>query len=387
MPKLGVSVYPDLSPLSEIEEYLKLAGKYGARRVFSSMFSVEGTPEEILDYFRRMNSIAHENGMEVSLDVNTEFLEKIGVSPTDISRFHEIGCDIIRMDGCYGDERDIELINNPYGIKIEFNASAVPELIQDLLKKGANPERLLACHNFYPQPYTGMKWGKFQDVNQKIKDIHDIPIGAFISSNAEGTNGVWDAQYGLPTVERMRDYPADLQARLLLATGNVDDIFFGNYYADEQELKDVSEVLKPRDLEVPPALEIYAPQAAERPQRILKIKLDPEISEAERQSLFAFMPHTDMGDASEWIWRSRLPRMVYKDTAFTPRKAEKEMFEPGDVLIVNDNYKHYAGEVQIALLPMKNDGLRNLVGHIEGPEMDMLELIKPYDVVFFEEDK
>ena len=73
MSEIGVSVYPDLSPIEDIEAYLKLASKYGVTRVFSSMFSVEGTNEEILDYFRNFIRIAHENHMEVSLDVNPQF--------------------------------------------------------------------------------------------------------------------------------------------------------------------------------------------------------------------------------------------------------------------------------------------------------------------------
>lgn len=73
MPTMGISVYPDLSPFEEIKEYLALAGKYGAKRVFSSMFSVEGTKEEIFDYFRKLIEEAHKYGMEVSLDVNTRF--------------------------------------------------------------------------------------------------------------------------------------------------------------------------------------------------------------------------------------------------------------------------------------------------------------------------
>lgn len=383
MTKLGISVYPDLADFEDIEAYFKLAGKYGAKRVFSSMFSVEGTREEILDYFRKMNKAAHDNGMEVSLDVNTMFLDSIGVSPEDLSAFDDIKCDIIRMDGAYGDERDIKLINNPYGIKIEFNASAVPDLIADLLEKGANPGRILACHNFYPQPYTGMKWDKFKDINKRIKSIENIPVGAFIASQADDTFGVWDAAYGLPTVERMRYYPAELQARLLLATNDVDDIFFGNCYASEEEFKAVRNVLDHRDTGEPIGKD-YLPENWDEKQRILKVVLEPDITEEEKKVLFEFNPHMDMGDSSEWIWRSRLPRLAYKDVTFTPKKQDYD-FVPGDVLIVNDNYKHYAGEIEIALLPMKNDGLRHKIAHVEGAEMDMLNLIQPVDHVIFEE--
>ena len=120
--EIGISVYPDLRPLDEIRDYLKLAAKYGCTRVFSSMFSVEGTNEEIINYFRDFIKAAHEVGMKVSLDVNPNFMTKIGADYDDISLFHDIGCDIIRMDMSYGKEKDLVLCNNPYGIQIQLKA-------------------------------------------------------------------------------------------------------------------------------------------------------------------------------------------------------------------------------------------------------------------------
>ena len=78
--QLGISVYPDLRPLEEIKEYFRLASKYGATRVFSSMFSVEGTRDEVLAYFREMIEAAHEVNLKVSLDVNPMCFEKLGAS-------------------------------------------------------------------------------------------------------------------------------------------------------------------------------------------------------------------------------------------------------------------------------------------------------------------
>ena len=83
-----------------------------------------------------------------------------------------------------------------------------------------------------------MKWEKFIEKNIELKACaKDLRIGAFISSTAPDTHGVWDAVCGLPTVERLRLLPIDLQARILLATGNVDDILIGNAYASEEEFQ------------------------------------------------------------------------------------------------------------------------------------------------------
>ena len=102
MSVLGVSVYPDIRPLDEIADYLHLAAKHGFTRVFTSMFSVEGTPEELLAYFRDLDAVAHECGMEISLDINPECMERLGATPSDLSVFEGIKADILRMDGAYG---------------------------------------------------------------------------------------------------------------------------------------------------------------------------------------------------------------------------------------------------------------------------------------------
>lgn len=76
----------------------------------------------------------------------------------------------------------------------------------------------------------------------------NVKIGAFVSSNNNPTHGVWDAKYGLPTVERLRDLDIGLQARILLASGMVDDILIGNAYASENELRTLSETIEGYEL-------------------------------------------------------------------------------------------------------------------------------------------
>ena len=50
---------------------------------------------------------------------------------------------------------------------------------------------------------------------------------------------------------------------------------------------------------------------------------------------------------------------------------------------MNDNYKHYAGEVQVVLEPIVNDGTRNLVARIDREEMTMFDVIGDNDLVVF----
>lgn len=386
MSQSGISVYPDLRPLAEIREYFALAARYGFKRVFSSMFSVEGTNEEIVAYFRDLIASAHQYGMEVSLDVNPAFLGKLGVSPEDLSLFADIKCDILRMDLSYGKEKDLILCQNPYGIKIQLNASmGIEEELKYLKENGVDSSRLLLGHNFYPQRYTGLKWKAFIDTNERLRP-YGYPIDAFIASHNENTHGVWDARDGLPTVERMRDYPADLAYRIMELL-NVDCILFGNAYASEDEFRAIEEVSKaPRPLENSPLYPMFRSFSAmlkNSRQTVLKVIPAEGISEMERYLLFEWHPQMDFGDSSEWIWRSRTGRFGNENRAVVPRKEECEFFEKGDVVMVNDSYKHYSGEVQIVRLPIRNDGQRNLVGKLAEGETDLLDLIQDGDIVTF----
>ncbi len=192
-------------------------------------------------------------------------------------------------------------------------------------------------------------------------------------------------------MERLRKLPIDLQARMILATGDVDDILIGNAFATEEEFKSLQEVLReserrPDDLD--PTLKMlvdYGIISLDKPVKKLRVKLDPEVTEKEKEVLFHFFPHLEMGDGSEWIWRTRIARFKYSqpNEEIKPRKYEKDMFEVGDVVIVNDNYKHYAGEIQIVKIPIVNDGKRNRIGHLDEDEYQMMELVNDGDLVEF----
>ena len=391
MTHLGIMAYPDLSPMDQIEEYFKLASQYGFTRVTSSMLSVDGTKDEIISYFREFNECAHKYGLLVSLDVNTSLMRKLEQSYDDISLFHDIKCDVIRLDGSYGAQKDYIMTQNPYGIRIEMNATShrVLEEIEYFHEKGVDKDSVLLCHNAYPQRYTGLKWNDFLQKNRVLRPFGHR-IAAFVSSNAESTLGLWGAEDGLPTVERLRYLPIDLQVRIILATGDVDDILIGNAFASEAELKAISEMVKgPKRIEDTPVYEEIKAYGPVLPKfgscKRLKVIMETGVTEIERENVLELVPQLDNGDSSEWIWRSRSGRLINKNRPISPRKYEGEYFPAGSVVIVNDRNRHYSGEVQIVLIPIVNDGKRNLVARLADNEEMMMELIHTNDLVEFYE--
>ena len=87
---LGVSVYPEQETIEQIDSYLALASKYGFTKVFTSLFSVDGTKEEVFNYFKGFCDIAHKYGMIVSGDANTEFFKNMDASENDIHIFNSL---------------------------------------------------------------------------------------------------------------------------------------------------------------------------------------------------------------------------------------------------------------------------------------------------------
>jgi hypothetical protein len=386
MKRLGISVYPDIQPFEEIKQYIELASKYNCKRVFSSMWSVKGTAEEVINYFTELIQEAHKNDMQVGLDVNPDCLSLVGASFNDLKIFNDIGVDILRMDLCFGVEKDVQLVNNPYGILIEFNATIMSgEYINSLIEAGAQTDKILTGHNFYPQRYCGMKWEKYLRTNKELKK-YNLEVTTFVTSHNEPTCGVWDAKDGLCTVEMMRDWTMDEQIRLLFAAGNVDTILVGNACASEEELKLASEAIEQYEVnESMPIIKIMMGFGATKdrfyPQNKIRVLPCEEITENEKEILFDVFPHSDVGDASEWIWRSRMARFLKKKIEF--RKFEEDYFQVGDVVMVNENYEHYAGEVQIVLKPIINDNTRNLIGRVSERELEIIKLLKDGDVVVF----
>ena len=381
---LGVSLYPEQEKLEEIDRYLAMASKYGFTKVFTSMFSVEGTKEEVISYFKNFTEIAHKYQMKVSGDCNGEFFEKMGASETDLAVFQEMGIDIIRMDFSFADERDAALINNKEGIAIEMSTGFVG-MIEKAIENGADPKNIYTCHNFFPERYTGPSLEKINEINEYWK-AKGIPVAIFISSQEEGTHGPWPVSDGLPTIEEHRNLPLEVQLKQCIAMKNVDEVLIGNAYASEAELQAVAAVMEKAFVDIP-INQSFGAFAGMLPHGLVsrvpfKITLEWGITELERELLFCYPTHMD-SDCLNYMVRSRWGRFLCKGKSIPPRASSKARYTRGDVVIVNDNLKHYLGEVQIVLKEMEADGQRNLLGRIPEEELRILDQIGPGSVFTF----
>ena len=186
MHKLGISVYPDKSPKEEVYAYLEKAAKLGYTRIFTCFLSIpEDQRESYLVEFKEFMDKAHELGFEVAADTNPQVFALIGATPGNLKPFADLGLDIIRMDGNFGTTGDVQLTRNPYGIKIEFNAS-MDMGVELLINNGGNKDQIIMCHNFFPERYTGLDFDLFMEFNRYWKELN-LHTAAFVSSNNENT--------------------------------------------------------------------------------------------------------------------------------------------------------------------------------------------------------
>ncbi|RBN36551.1 DUF871 domain-containing protein, partial [Priestia megaterium] len=105
MKKLGISIYPEHSTVEKDKAYIALAHKYGFKKIFTCLLSVEGDKETIIREFKESIQFANELGMEVMVDITPRIFNKLGISYDDLSFFGDLGVYGIRLDmGFTGNE-------------------------------------------------------------------------------------------------------------------------------------------------------------------------------------------------------------------------------------------------------------------------------------------
>lgn len=355
MGKLGISIYPEKTTEELIYNYIDLASKYGFSRIFSCLLSVDDTKENIKNKFKKINDYDKEKGFEIIVDVSPRVFNDLGISYNDLSFFKEIGADGLRLDmGFTGSEESLMTFNDD-NLKIEINMSSNTNYIDTIIDYMPNKDNLIACHNFYPHRYSGLNFDHFMKCTERFNK-YGLRTAAFITSKNENTFGPWPVTDGLPTLELHRNLPVEVQAKHLIALGNINDIIISNCYPSEDEMKKLGSMRK--DMVT------------------FDLQLVDGVPEIEQKILFE-EKHFNRGDFSDNLIRSTQSRVKFKGHNFKLFNAP-EIIKRGDVVIESSEYGHYAGELQIALSDMKNSGKSNVVGHIKEDEIFILDYIRPW---------
>ena len=353
--RLGISLYPEFASQEDNFAYLRLAAEHGFDVLFLALLGAKGTYEEVVERYLPYTRLAHELGFEIFCDVNPMVLKRLGVGISmfqggiDLTFFKELGIDAMRLDLGMSDLEEAALAKNADGIKICINGAAVTDHVGALLSCGAPREALVGCHNYYPHRYTGVSLDYFMRGTEHWAK-RGMRLQAFVSSNAPEAFGPWPVTEGLPTLEMHRDLPIEVQLKHFVMMGCVSDVLIGNCFATDDELAAMERANSDRVRFTTRLVEGLPEDMARRLGMNLSVR----------------------GDCtSGYMIRTLESRM--DPAPVEPFNAVD--IERGDVIIDNRLYGQYAGEVQIALAPMKNSGKTNVVGHIDDCEHVLLDYL------------
>lgn len=355
MRKLGISIYPDKTSVQEMKEYIIRAEEAGFSRIFSCLLSVDKPKEVIKQEFLEINQFAKAHGFEIIVDVSPRVFSTLEISYDDLTFFHEIKADGIRLDAGFGGHQESMMTFNKFNLKIEINMSIDTNYIDTIMDYQPNQYNLIACHNFYPHPYSGLTEDHYQRCTERFKK-YGLRTAAFVASKNPDAYGPWPVDYGLVTLETHRNLPIDIQIKDYVAMNQIDDIIISNFLPSEEEFQAIKKVnLQKLNFQV----ELHE----EIPELMKKIVVEE--------------PHFNRGDENAYLIRSTMSRVKYKGQGFPVFNAPK-IIKRGDIVIESDDFGHYAGELNIAKQDMENTGKSNVVGRIIEQEHFLLDRLKPW---------
>lgn len=345
---LGFSVYFGLDNTKEENiQLLKDAKSLGFSRIFTSLHIPEADYEVLKVEIRDFYKLAKEYDMDIISDISPNTFKFLGLDNMDLKGLRDIGVKTIRIDFGYTEEEISRMSKNPYGIKIQLNASTITERVFEKLDMyNPNYDNVDALHNFYPRMGTGISEECMVQKN-KLLSHRGIKVCAFVASNNRRRSPLKD---GLPTLEEHRDKTVREAANHLFALGN-EDVFIGDSLPSYTELRDLSS-LKADGVE----LDIELKVVDEVIVRLLKEVYSSRVDEA-RDAI-----------------RAAESRLVLKDDIIKAYNNIDKKY--GDITIDNLYYKRYMGEIQILKTEQKADYRTNVVAAIAQNNLYLLKYIR-----------
>ncbi|OFK55241.1 hypothetical protein HMPREF2811_07655 [Globicatella sp. HMSC072A10] len=354
MVNFGFSIYPENHTVKKTKQFMDLLKKYGATRIFMSLLQLETDDTSTFDKYQETIAYANQLDLKVIADISPAFVKQAGWDQDLIEKAHQFGLKGLRLDEALDINAIVELTKNPYEIKIELNMSTDATLLNKLIEAEANLENIIACHNFYPHEFTGLSVAHFEKMNRLFKEA-GIETAAFVNAQT-ATEGPWPLSEGLCTVEDHRHLPIELQAALLIATEQIDNILIANQFINEAELQKLTQRLNEEVMVIP-------------------VKPILKLTAIERQIIEE--PHIYRGDISDYVIRSTTTRIKFVDQSVVPRYQVK-IVQRGSIIIDNDLYTRYKGELQIALKVFEVSDKANVVAEILPEAVALLDYLKPW---------
>lgn len=336
---IGISVYLQTG-IVENEKILRKAAMANVDYIFSSLNIPEEENDSFLQEVMNLLQLAKSLQLSILFDVNDHLLTRLGLS--DFKELHQLGVTHIRLDDGFSSKEMVDLSKL---FTLVLNASTLTEeLIHDLLRDGLVVSDIIACHNYYPKPYTGLSYQTVKEINDRLHKF-DIQVMGFVCGNLSKRGPFYE---GLPTVEEARKEDFLLNVLKLHDDTTCDIIMVGDIDITDKswfQLKKFKENCIP-----------------------LEARLEEEYS-----YLYSVLQH-DRIDYSEYFIRSvesRTSLLTKKD--ILPKNCIKR--EVGSICISNKEYGRYQGEIELMRKELPKDSRVNVCGRIKERDTVYLDYI------------
>ncbi len=326
MPELGRSVY--LTSFESQRPALERDAGSSSPLFLSLHISEEFSP----DYRERAEECCRwlaGQGYRVIGDVSVKTVEQFGQG--DLAGLAErLGLWALRIDYGLSVEEIAALAKR---IPIVLNASTTSSDAARRIADGA--VKVMAMHNFYPRPETGLDDGFFRETTRNLREA-GLEVLAFIPGDEELRGPL---HLGLPTLERHRGLPPSACFADLAVNFGVEEIFVGDPGLSQREEARIRRFCREGVVELPARLE---GKAAALYDQVFTRRVDSPaglIRFAESRTYSCSGGAVEPGCCGV---RSR-----------------------GSVTLDNRRYGRYSGELQLVLEDLPADERVNVAGHVE----------------------
>lgn len=341
----GFSIFFNEDITDSVKKYIREMHSIGFQGIFSSIHIPEDNPDFYLDRLGQLGAVAQEYGMELTIDVSGNALEKLGISYEDLSPLLELGVTAIRVDYEVTHE---EMHQISQQMKLVLNASTLTDEDFNILDSlGVDFSSVEAWHNYYPRPETGLDKHYFIQLNQGLK-ARGIKVMAFVSGSGDLRGPLYE---GLPTLEAHRYANSLASAIELRAECFVDTVYIGDPGIDSYSKRQWDSYLNDSV--------IYF-------EALALIDDDQQLDHVQNT-------HTQRIDLSRDIIRSQESR----GRRYFKVKVQNTVERPlGTITIDNHAYTRYEGEVQITKVDLLANDKVNVVGRIQSEDLALLNYIQ-----------
>lgn len=343
---LGVSVYL-AEDLDYNLSYLNQMKNFGVKTIFTSLHLEDINKSEAYDKLLKISEKIRENDQELMVDISNNTLKIFEIDFDHLKGFlDQFKIKTLRIDFGFS-PREIEVLSRDY--KIVLNASTIDlDYKIELEEAGLNLNEISLCHNFYPRLDTGLSEQSLKEKNDFLRSL-GFKIQAFIPGDKIKRGPFRE---GLPTVEDHRFLDPFLAYVKMKEDFAIDEILLGDIAMNDRSLAKIMDFEKNKIIN-------------------LTIKELFEIPEAAKDVFYDI--HQNRDDYSDRVVRASQTRLAIKEKIKAKNTIKRKA---GSITIDNEDYLRYNGELQIAMVDLKEDKRVNVIGYIKDCDIDLLSYIK-----------